>query len=142
MSAYNWSDNVYCAPMSISILSPSPCLPALLGDGISELDLIVTRADCSDDEVAAWGAVLQLRDVASGERVALGLRSATPLPLPQVPPHGKADAAEGRRLFAGSLGQRSARIGAVPHRWPVVTPDSARRADHSHPIFDAFHHLR
>lgn len=120
--------------MSISILSPAPCLPALLGDGNTELDLIVTRAECSDDEVTAWSAALQLRDVASGERLGLGLRSVIPLPLPQVPAHARGaaslDAGDGATLARIRLAVAQGLAPAPPRRtrvFDLMTHDTVLR---------------
>jgi hypothetical protein len=107
--------------MSIAILWPAPCLPALLTGTDTELDLIATRERCSDSEVAAWSAGLRLRDTTNDQRRALTWRSLTPLTLSETPEHAHAAAAlavaEGLDLVRIRLG-----VGHLPK------PDAPRRA--------------
>lgn len=86
--------------MSLDVVAPAPCLPAVLRRGQLDFDVVVAAAAADDAALRRWGERLALRDVADGSRVRLCVDAAA---------HCEVDALPATARPAASLAGRAGR---------------------------------
>lgn len=91
--------------MSLSILYPSPCLPALLRHQEHEFDVIVSADRPDDDSLRTWAAALMLSEVGNGTQIRLRTEAITIEDIDALP-----EVARPAATLAERRGQSPARL--------------------------------